>query len=335
VGSVASGGTANLSIVATVKASGVYTNMAQVSAANETDSDSTPNNNNPAEDDQASASVNPTAIIDLSLDKTASNLAPAKGANLTFTVSVANAGPSAASGVVVKDLLPSGYSFVSASPSQGSYVSGTGLWSVGGIAAGGNASLSIVATVNAGGDYANTAEVTAANETDSDSTPDNHNPAEDDQKTVTPVPVSLIDLSVSKTASNMAPSAGSTITFNVGVANAGPSAASGVVVTDLLPSGYAYVSSSFSQGAYVPGTGVWSVGGIASGGSATLSIVATVNAGGVYTNMAEVTAANEPDVDSTPNNHNDSEDDQKTITDRKSTRLNSSHNPASRMPSSA
>ncbi|MDP1906127.1 MAG: SdrD B-like domain-containing protein, partial [Pseudomonadota bacterium] len=49
------------------------------------------------------------ATIDLSLTKTASNMAPQVGSNLTFTVSVANAGPSNATGVQVTDLLPSGY----------------------------------------------------------------------------------------------------------------------------------------------------------------------------------------------------------------------------------
>ncbi len=46
----------------------------------------------------------------------------------------------------------------------------------------------MTATVKASGPYANTAEVTAANETDVDSTPNNHDGNEDDQKTVTPVP---------------------------------------------------------------------------------------------------------------------------------------------------
>jgi uncharacterized repeat protein (TIGR01451 family) len=314
VGGLTNGGNASLSIVATVNATGPYANTAEVTAADQTDTDSTPNNHNPAEDDQKTVTPVPTPVIDLSLNKTVDNVAPNVGANVTFTVTVANAGPSAATGVVVTDLLPAGYSYISATPSQGGYVSGTGLWAVGGLTNGGNASLSIVAKVNASGPYANTAEVTAADQPDSDSTPNNHNPAEDDQKTVTPVPNAVIDLSLNKTVDHATPVVGSNVTFTVTVANAGPSAASGVVVTDLLPAGYSYVSATPSQGGYVSGTGLWTVGGLTNGGSASLSIVAKVNATGPYANTAEVTAADQPDSDSTPNNHNPAEDDQKTVT---------------------
>ena len=44
--------------------------------------------------------------------------------------------PDAAAGVSVNDLLPAGLSFVSASASQGSYVSGSGVWTVGSVASG-------------------------------------------------------------------------------------------------------------------------------------------------------------------------------------------------------
>jgi hypothetical protein len=82
------------------------------------------------------------------------------------------------------------------------------------------------------------------------------------------------------------------------------------VVTDLLPAGYTYVSDTPSQGTYVSGTGVWTVGSIANGGNATLGLVATVNASGSYTNVAEVTASDQYDPDSTPNNNVLAEDDQ-------------------------
>jgi uncharacterized repeat protein (TIGR01451 family) len=314
VGTINALGSANLQITVTVLATGPYANTAQVSAANETDPDSTPNNSDPAEDDQATVTPTPGTSADLSVTKTVDNSTPTVGSNITFTVTVSNAGPSAATGVSVTDQLPAGYTFVSAIPSQGSYLSGTGIWTVGTINALGSANLQITATVLAPGPYANTAQVSAATETDPDSTPNNNDPAEDDQATVTPTPGTSADLSVTKTVDNSTPTVGSNITFTVTVTNAGPSAATGVSVTDQLPAGYTFVSATPSQGSYLSGTGIWTVGTINSGGSANLQITATVLAPGPYANTAQVSAVTETDPDSTPNNSDPAEDDQATVT---------------------
>ena len=313
-GTIASGANVSLQIVARVNASGPYANTAQVTASDQTDPDSTPNNNAPAEDDQATATPVPVPVADLSLTKTVSNATPTVGSNVTFTVTVSNAGPSAATGVRVGDQLPAGYTHVSDN-GAGAYVSGTGVWTIPGtIASGANVSLQIVARVNASGPYANTAQVTASDQTDPDSTPNNNNPTEDDQATSTPVPSASADLSVAKTVDNATPNVGSNVTFTVTVSNAGPSAATGVRVGDQLPAGYTYVSDN-GAGAYVSGTGVWTIPGtIASGASVSLQIVATVNATGSYANTAQITASDQPDPDSTPNNNDPTEDDQATST---------------------
>jgi uncharacterized repeat protein (TIGR01451 family) len=53
------------------------------------------------------------------------------GDQVTFTLTLNNLGPNTADGVHVQDLLPAGYAFVSATPSQGTYTSTTGDWNVG------------------------------------------------------------------------------------------------------------------------------------------------------------------------------------------------------------
>ena len=89
----------------------------------------------------------------------------------------------------------------------------------------------------------------------------------------------------------------------------GFSTATGVEVTDVLPAGLTYVSSSASQGSYNSGSGVWTIGTIPAGGTATLSITATVTTLGTKVQTAEVSRANEPDTDSTPGNGVPTEDD--------------------------
>jgi uncharacterized repeat protein (TIGR01451 family) len=313
VGALAAGASDTLSIVATVSASGAYTNAAEVTGSDQPDPDSTPANGVTTEDDYAEQATTPTPIADLSLAKSVDNAAPAEGSNVTFTLTVTNAGPSVASGVQVTDLLPSGYTYLS-DDGGGAYDSGTGVWTVAALPSGGTDSLSITATVDPSGVYLNAAEVTASNEADPDSSPGNGVTAEDDYAEQSTTPSAAADLSLSKTVDDATPSVGSNVVFTLTVTNGGPSGATGVEVTDLLPSGYTYVSDD-GGGAYSSGTGVWAVGALALGASAALNITAAVNAAGVYTNAAEVTAANEPDPDSTPGNGTgNGEDDQASRT---------------------
>lgn len=101
-----------------------------------------------------------TASTDLSITKTISNSSPDFGSNVTFTITATNNGLSPATGVSVTDLLPSGYTFVSATPSTGSYVSSTGIWTIGAMANSAIATLTIVATVKSSGTYTNVATIT-------------------------------------------------------------------------------------------------------------------------------------------------------------------------------
>ncbi|MEH6757946.1 MAG: proprotein convertase P-domain-containing protein [Parasphingorhabdus sp.] len=125
----------------------------------------------------------PTNFADLSLSKSVNNAAPTNGAAIAYTLQVTNAAasPNTATDVVVRDILPAGVTFVSAS-GFGSYNNATGNWSVGTVAPGQTRALTINATVNAtsGAVITNTAEITASSIVDIDSTPNNGNTGEDD-----------------------------------------------------------------------------------------------------------------------------------------------------------
>ena len=85
------------------------------------------------------------------------------------------------------------------------------------------------------------------------------------------------DLRLVKHVDNVNPNDGDIINYTIKVFNDGPADASGVKVTDLLPDGVVYQSYSATQGTYVNSTGLWTVGSIANGAFATLTITAKVN----------------------------------------------------------
>ena len=310
--STAGANTASLSLSATVNSLGQQTNTAQISAANQADPDSTPNNNNPNEDDQDSAVFTPESI-DLSLTKTVNNATPNIGDPITFTILVNNAGPSAATGVSVRDVLPAGTTFVSATSNNGTtYNNGTGIWSLGTLGANQSAQLAITANVTASGSRTNVAEIISANERDTDSTPGNNQIAEDDQDSAV-FASSQADLSLTKSVDNATPNLGENVVFTVTVQNSGTDTATGVTVADPLPAGLTFVSTD-QPASYNGATGVWTIGTVAPGTNPSLQITARVDSLGTKTNTAQIRSSDINDPDSTPNNNNPAEDDQASVT---------------------
>jgi uncharacterized repeat protein (TIGR01451 family) len=113
--------------------------------------------------------LNCATPADIAIGNTVNNSTPAVGANVTFAITTRNNGPANATGIQVSDLLPSGYAFVSATPSQGSYTSGTGSWSVGNLVNGASATLQITAMVRGTGSYSNTASLVSSTPGDQNS----------------------------------------------------------------------------------------------------------------------------------------------------------------------
>jgi uncharacterized repeat protein (TIGR01451 family) len=312
VGSVVAGTTGTLTIQAVVNSTGSISNVVEVTTSGLPDPNSTPGNGVVGEDDEAIATLTVAHAADLSLAKTVDPTNAVVGQPITFHVDLNNGGPDAATNVVVEDQLPAGLTFLSGLASNGAYDAATGRWTVPSIGAGTVAHLLISATVTAAGPGANTAEVIASEQFDPDSTPDNHNTEEDDQASVSFTRrAPSADLSLTKTAAPTTVSIGSSVVFTLIVSNAGPDSATGVTVHDPLGAGFVFVSAT-GDGSYAPGSGIWTVGTIAASGTATLHVTARATAVGPATNTAEISAADQPDPDSTPGNGVAGEDDQAT-----------------------
>ncbi len=169
----------------------------------------------------------------------------------------------------------------------------------------------VVAAPPAG--YTNVAQVTASDQHDPDSVPNNDDgdQSEDDEDGASVAPL-MADLSLSKTVSDGAPVVGATVTFTITVSNGGPEDATGVAVEDVVPSGFFGIANVSSGGAVVGSTVLWSGLAIPAGSSIDLTFDAIVEPVGDYTNVAEVTASEQHDPDSTPGNGDgdQSEDDE-------------------------
>ncbi|BAO45571.1 GEVED domain-containing protein [Thiolapillus brandeum] len=319
--SVAAGGSLNLTFNAVVGASGSYTNVAQVTAANEFDIDSTPNNDDgdQSEDDESSVVLNVGATIDLQLQKSISNMTPQVGDVVTFTLLLSNTGLDTATGVSVEDVVPAGYGNITNISSGGVLAGSSITWSGMTVAVGTPVTLTFDATVLPNGPYRNTAQVTAANEFDIDSNPNNDDgdQSEDDEDFAEPNVQQVIDLSLVKSVVLSIDADGSgdytpgdTVHFSIDVNNAGPNAATGVAVMDVVPSGFSGISNISNGGTLSGATITWTGLSVAVNGTLTLGFDAVVELSGDHTNVAEVVGADQTDSDSTPGNGDPSEDDQ-------------------------
>jgi uncharacterized repeat protein (TIGR01451 family)/LPXTG-motif cell wall-anchored protein len=161
------------------------------------------------------------------------------GDDVTWTIEVANDGPSTADSISVSDLLPSGVTVVSIAGDGWDCSKASLSCTRPALAPGDAPKITVVTTVGsgvaAGTELSNTA--TVATSTPGDDRDDN----EDDADVTT---TTRADLTLVKSHAGTAV-AGRTATFDLAVSNLGPSDARGpVTITDQLPAGMSYVSAN-------------------------------------------------------------------------------------------
>ena len=282
LGALGTGETTTVAIEVAVGPStrGTLTNTATVSGT-ETDPNAT--------DNSSTATTTVSAKVDLSISKADSPDPVIAGTVLNYVVTVANAGPSDATGVTVTDVLPAGASYVSATSGQGGCTgSDTITCSLGSLAADASTTVTIQAGVNSSttGTMTNAASV-IGNEPDSNGA--------DNTTTLLTTVNSVADLSVTKQGPPGQVISGTSMSYVLTVTNGGPSDATRVTLTDTLPSGVAYATSSLGSSACVEssGTVTCGLGMIAAGDTASFTIHVNVGSSttGFITNTVSVTSS--------------------------------------------
>ena len=241
------------------------------------------------------------ASADLSVTKDDGVTAVAPGGSTTYTIVVANAGPSAANPASVTDTFPAActsvsYTSVAAGGATGN-TAGPAAGNINDLAlnlpAGSSVTYTATCTISpaAVGTLDNTAAVSSG-------TPDPNatNNSDLDSDTLG----ASADLALTKTAAPTGSvTVGSNVVYTLTVTNNGPSNATGVTVTDPLPAGVTYVSNDCGASFAAP-TVTWNVGALAVAASATCHITVTVTQPGPIVNIATATGN---ETDPTPGNN--------------------------------
>jgi uncharacterized repeat protein (TIGR01451 family) len=277
------------------------TTLSNTATATSDTFDPVPGNNS------ATATTSVITRADLSVTKSGAPDPVNAGGNITYTINVANAGPSDAQNVSLGDATPANTTFVSTTQTAGPAFActspalggtGTVTCTIATFAAGASASFSVVVNVNANTPDRTTISNTATMSSGTtDSVPGNNS------ATATTTVNAGADLSVVKTGDAQT-GAGFPITYTITITNSGPSDAASVVLSDPIPADTTFVSFTQNTGPTftcstpsVGGTGTvsCSIASLVVSATATFTLVVNVNAtvleGTTITNTASVSSA--------------------------------------------
>nr|WP_321231209.1 gliding motility-associated C-terminal domain-containing protein [uncultured Psychroserpens sp.] len=293
---VTAGGVSN-----TVLASGDSpddTNVTDVSDdPNDTDNVDPDNDGDP--DDPTDTLINPNALLDVV--KVADVLDNGDGVIgvgdvITYTITVSNAGNLTLSNVMIVDTFTNANGVSLTLDSGPTYVSSSLGSAEGDLLVGETATYTATYTitqndVDAGGVI--NSVVATGDDTDGNSITDTSDDGDDEDGNTEDDPTETLtdsdfELSVTKELDIAEPIIGDEVTFTITIANDGFVTATGVVVEEVIPSGYTFVSVLTTQGTYSDSDGEWIVGQLNPGQAEVLQITVEVLGFGEYLNTATI-----------------------------------------------
>ncbi len=189
-----------------------------------------------ADNQVINTSINIYNEANLNITNTATSSPLNVGQTGTFTLNITNNGPDTATNIQIKDILPNG--FTARLPTQGTYNSSTGVWTITSLTSGQTATLTFTGPITAAMAGTNITNTATATWTEYPST--------------TTIPNSTIyvkeaNVAISQTGGNYS---GNTVTFIVTATNNGPDNATNINIKDLIPAGLTGVYVTPSVGTY-------------------------------------------------------------------------------------
>ncbi len=256
------------------------------------------------------------------------------GDDVTFTIDVTNQGSVDSATFTITDTPPAGFTLNDAAWADNG--DGTASFTGGPLAAGATVSVPITFTVasSGAGELVNLAEISADDGNDADSTTDSdatndNQPAapgdptddvtdnstgpggeDEDDHDIAGVTVDAYDLALIKqyvsdtsadgNSTDGQIAAGDDVVFSITVLNQGTADAANIVITDTFPAGFSLNDPAWTDNG--DGTAQQTIAAIPAGGQVVLTITLTADGAsiGSTVNIAEITADDGTDIDSTP-----------------------------------
>ena len=287
ISSLPLGSPATLTVVATVDTAAVVTNAATLASLRQPDT-------NPA-NNAASVTLNPIVpTTDIAVSLFVDSPSVRVGQSVIFTISATNNGPQPATGITIRDSLPSRLQFIS---TDGAYNDADGIWTVGSLAVGQTVSVSLTVLPTAVGSFQNTAGLATVS-------PQDVNQSNDVASANLTVTAPLADVQLVKSIASGGEDVlvGDFVTYSLTVTNVGPDTVPDVMVAETHVAGLTIQTQDFSptnptQGTIDPIDLTWSVGTLAPGASATIVVRVEVLTAGTKVNVATASSATVDDPD--------------------------------------
>ncbi|MEL6526151.1 MAG: PKD domain-containing protein, partial [Chloroflexota bacterium] len=291
LGALGAGSSQTVTVQAQANQTGTLSSSASASAT-QTDSNTA--------NDTASASVTVSNEADLTLAMGVSATTPPEQGIVTYDVTLTNNGPATATNIGIDVTLPSGVTFVLASPASGTYASATGRWTINSLASGASTVLNLTVSVNTGTSGTTlTASSATATLTETDPTPASS--SVDITPTATAVTINLNTTLSGPTGSVTAPR---NLTYTATITNQGGGTATNVTALLTLSPSSLSVSSSSGNGTFDTATNTWTIGTLVPGQSVAHSFtfnVPTTLRGQTITTEVSLASFDQADSDTTNN----------------------------------
>jgi len=185
------------------------------------------------------------------------------GNPLTYTLGYQVVGTTIAANVIITDTLPSGITFVSASPPPTSASGQTLVWNLGSVSPGTIGSITLQTTVTPSAANTVTNSVQISTTTDGDDPTNN-------TATVTTT-IQRPNVTILKTGPATV-NAGDQFTYTLAYTNTGSAPALNVTLTDVLPAGITFVAASPAPTTITGATLQWNLGTLAPGATGTIAL---------------------------------------------------------------